>query len=237
MEIRLSLFRQVAVRRAFEVVGLVVAVGSSAQAQYTPPLDPHRWGVQLAGDLGSIAVINTCHEDDGVPAYGVGLSVLHRFRDRFVAIADIRGSGAIPITGCKLSLPGPKLIGPNEYENAPKNSYPRGFPNESFARSGVRIGIESWQGYPMARALIGGGLFWGSQTPFATAGIEMGTRGDGARLTFGLETSRAWIREDQLFTRFRWDGTTQTPMPSRTDSHIQAIGWTMIHLGLELPLR
>src|SRR4051812_27914754 len=110
-----------------------------------------------------------------------------------VAIVDTRASSTIDVTGCKLLLLAPQPIGPNEYEDFARNTYPNGITHEPFWRSALRVGIEA---------------------------------------------SKAWLRVNSEYPRFRTDSSfSRTPLPSRTESHSVGRGWASLHLGLELALR
>jgi hypothetical protein len=224
-------------RVALSVAGFVLLVASSGQAQHA---GPHRWAMQVATDVGTILDFygESCSKTTA-PAAGGGISILRRLPHRLVAIVDTRADGVLDVFGCKTTAAPPRLIGPNEYEHGAVNVYPHGAPKKPFARTALRLGIETPPNRAMGRITMGGGMFWtGARTPFATLGLDFSTGGDGARFTAGLETSRAWVRTHSTYARFRADSLfNTTPLPSRSESRLAVHGWTQLHVGLELPLR
>jgi hypothetical protein len=218
------------------LVTFVSAVAASRADAQSPMSD--RWAVQVGGDAGTVPSAGRgCYADTTVPVVGGGFGILHRFGERFVAIADTRWSGTFDI-GCKLTIPAPRIIGPNQFETGtPRLDYPWGKPRTGYPRTGLRVGIEPSIPWLRARATAGGGFFWGMRSPFATAALEASTPGRRLRVVFGVETSRAWMRVNREYTRWEAsEGGTTTVLPSRFDSRVDGSGWTTVRLGLEMPL-
>jgi len=234
----LKLLRQNVVRRTFEVVGVMIAVGSPLGAQ-TKPTDPHRWAGGLSVDLGGIpdAFGFQCG-DSFSPVVGGGLTVIHRPRRGVVAVFDARASSLVEIAACNtLRVPPPVPIGANDFEDGPYDTYPRGIPRAPLRRTSLRIGLEAPPDRGVLRATIGGGWLWsGAQRPFLTGALEIGTNNGGPRFVAGIERSITWVRVSQEYRRFRRDETTQTQLPSRFDAHTLKEQWTTVRIGIELPL-
>jgi hypothetical protein len=243
----LTLHRQFAVRgRRLRIVGgpvlacIALFVGSVSGAQQVEVTDPHRWAATIALDGGTLPdeFVTRCgFGSDPTPSLGAGLGLLFRPGRWLVAGADTRLSISPVGLGCKLTIPAPVRIGPNEYENYSPKGYPNGAPADPLVRSALHIGVETPPGSPLLRATVGIGVTWASdRTPFGTVAIGGGSRGRGARFYWGLETSVCRVNVTETHTRFRSDSNTMTPLPSRIVSYVDHPRWTMLHLGMEFPL-
>lgn len=217
----------------------VLVVGSAGGAQQAKARDPHRWAAGVTLDVGGIPddFANQCGSGT-TPAYGGGLSVLVRPRRWLIVAADTRVSTFPDVGfGCSLNLPAPVQVGPNEYENWAGKEYPKGVPTTPLYQSVLHVGVETPLGSPLFRITVGAGVIWtGRRTPMGTMAIGGGSRGRGARFYWEIETNvcRVDVREEH--TRFRFDSTTTTPLPSRIVSYVEHPRWTLLHLGLEVPL-
>ena len=153
-----------------------------------------------------------------------------------IITADVRAN-AVP-TGCKLSIPGPSPIGPNEWEHWAPRQYPNGIASTPLVRNAVHVGIERPILSIVHRALIGGGMIWtGDPTPFASLAIGGGSMRGGSRFFWELDVSAARVRVRELHGRFRVESNGEpTPLPPRIASYIAYPRWTMLRLGLAIPL-
>jgi hypothetical protein len=217
----------------------LLASSSVAGAQRASAGDPHRWAGAITLDLGALPddFASQCGTSSA-PSYGGGLTAIFRPRRWFITSVDARVSDVMAGgLGCKLTIPAPVQIGPNEWENWAGKAYPSGVAAKPLVRNALHIGVETPPGAPLLRVTVGGGMIWtGSTTPFASIAIGGGSSGRGARFYWEVETNVCAIRVRETHTRFRIDSTVSTPLPSRVVSYVEHPRWTALHVGLEMPL-
>ena len=227
------LFSRVEVRRAFTVLGLLLIAGF-AEAQNAAT------GRAVTGsfDMGGISndFGSRCWYKETDHGVGATIGGLVRPRPGLIITADIRAN-AVP-TGCKASAPGPSQIGPNEWEHWAPRQYPDGVASSPLVRNAVHVGIERPILWIFRRVLIGGGMIWtGDPTPFASLAIGGGSMGSGSRFFWELDVSAARVRVREFHGRFRVESNGEpTPLPPRNASFIAYPRWTMLRLGLAVPL-
>jgi hypothetical protein len=245
----LILFRQnSAAHRRFVISHIVIAAfvvlsltGSSSAAQGLAANDPHRWAVAATLDVGGLPddFANQCSypTNGGAPAVGGGLTVLRRFHRWMLAAVDTRVTGAPIEYGCKLVVPAPVQIGPNEYENSGGRQLSSGVPSRPLVQNAVQFGVETPSGYWPLRATVGAGEIWSAhQTPFATLTVGGGSRGRGVRFYWALEGTISRVHVREVHTRYRVDSTTTTQLAPRVVLYDEHPRWAMLHLGMEFPL-
>ena len=148
--------------------------------------------------------------------------------------ARLRGS-FLPGTSCV--IPAPTQIGPNQFEQWAPKTYPNGAPTDPLVRSAVHVGVET-PGGPLLRATVGAGMIWtGRHLPYGSFAIGGGSSGRGSRFYWELETNLCRLAVREVHGRFQLDSAgQQIPLPSRTASYHQYLRWTMLHLGMEIPI-
>lgn len=218
------------------LIVLVVGV-SDTGAQQVEGRDPHRWAAAIAIDAGSIPDAFAFQCGSGTtPSVGGGLAALVRPRRWLLAAADTRVS-TVPDRLCGRSLPVPQQIGPNEYETQGYKQYQNGVPPRPLVQSALHVGVETPTRFVRLRATVGGGVIWtGHGTPFGTAAVGIASSDRGIRVYGELETSVCRVQAREEHTRFRRDSNTTTPLPSRIVSYAEHPRWTLLHLGIEVPL-
>jgi hypothetical protein len=235
----MSLFCQFNVRGRqmlrFAAVALTAVAGiGGAQAPSS-----HRWAAVVNVDAGSMPddFGDACALVSGrAGGAGGGVGVLFRPRPWLVTKVDTRATVGLSLTGCKTLIPLTQ-IGPNQFELWAPRTYPNGGATEPLVRSAVHVGVET-PGGPLLRATVGAGMIWtGRNVPYGSFAIGGGSRGRGSRFYWELEAnlSRPAVRE--VHGRFQLDSAgQQIPLPSRIASYHAYMGWTMLHLGVEIPI-
>ena len=202
----MNLRRQIAVGCAV----IVSVMARPVRAQRTQAVDPHRWAVGLAVDVGQVpdALSLECGgTSDAVPSIGGGVAFLFRARQWLVVEADTRVNAIPSGIGCGERAPVPTPVGPNEAVGAVTRDWHR-VPTPPLLRSAMRVGVETPPGLPLVRATVGSGLFWANTlTPFETAAMGIGTRGRWARLYAELETNISRVRVNDVRPVFQRDST------------------------------
>jgi hypothetical protein len=99
--------------------------------------------------------------------------------------------------------------------------------------------LETRGGEPVARATIGGGVFWSNRfVPFESATIGLGSGGDGTRVYVSLETSRSRLRVMETRTLLSRDSIGGPVITSQqTTPLVLHPWWSTLNVGLEMPLR
>ena len=210
------------------------------RAQAATGEDPRRLAGGVAVDVGGLPdeMATRCGGGAGAaPMIGVGFSLLFHARSWLVLAADTRASES-GNAGCKLFIPGPVQVGPNQWASAVSRDL-GGIPTAPLLRSAIHVGVETPKGAPLVRATAGGGWLWAARpVPFATATVGLGSRGKVVRFYTEFEASVARVRVNETQTLYHFDSAnppTQVIDSQRTTPVVLHLQWAAVHVGVELP--
>lgn len=139
-----------------------------------------------------------------------------------------------PTLVCEL-LPQPSYpIGNNEYETL-DSTYTA--PRVPLIETFLRAGVETPPSMPLVRAMIGAGTIQHSHMPVGSLALGIGTRGHPIRLYGEFETFVTRLHLTENHHAFAFDSLGgHIPVGSHSVPRTAHLGWSSMHLGIEVPL-